>query len=155
MILRPLIQESITEEGLPALAGRIAALMSQQKPFVLWLEGPMGAGKSTLTRHILWALGLDPRIPVVSPTYTLMNEYEINGEWFAHLDFYRADQFFSMDELGLEGVRSYAGVFIEWPQAPHSSQQLPPTLRMTITPSSDGLSREYRLSSEKPVAATI
>lgn len=138
-------QEVLSEDGLIPFAQKLAAFLQTQKNFVLWLEGPMGAGKSTLTRHVMWALGLDTRIPVVSPTYTIMNEYQIQGRWYAHLDFYRAERSFSMDELGLEGHHEYSGVFVEWPEAPPELERLTPTLRMVISPIHEGAAREYRL----------
>ena len=71
-------------------------------PFVVWLDGPLGAGKTSLVGAIMRGFGLDSRVPVTSPTYTIMNEYRINGKWYAHLDLYRADATFSLEELMVE-----------------------------------------------------
>ena len=133
------------EERLPEWALQVVQLLqsSDSAPFVVWLDGPMGAGKTTLVRHIFYAMGLDDHIPVVSPTYTLMQEYEINGKWYAHIDFYRATADFSLEEMGVLDARSFAGIFIEWPDTPPEAQTIPPTHVIKIRPEGDD-SRGYQ-----------
>jgi tRNA threonylcarbamoyl adenosine modification protein YjeE len=87
----------------------------------------MGAGKTAFVRAFLYHLGLTTRTPVVSPTYTIMNEYKIGVDWYAHLDLYRADARFSLDELGVRDVRAYKGIFVEWPEQGGESETLPAT----------------------------
>ena len=53
------------------------------------LFGDLGAGKTTMTREILYRLGLQPSVSVSSPTFTVLFEYEINNKWYAHIDLYR------------------------------------------------------------------
>lgn len=125
------------EDGLGELAKRIATTLKNETPYTVWLQARMGAGKTALVRHILWELGHDKNIPVVSPTYTIMNEYQIKRDWYAHVDFYRADHRFSLDELGLTDVREFAGVFIEWPQVPPEDMTLLPTHVIEIEHLSD------------------
>src|SRR5687767_4204629 len=119
-----------SEDDLPQLAAKIAAELgspSVKDPFCLWLKGDLGSGKTTLTGFILRAFGLHSDMPVTSPTYTYLIEYQIKDSWFAHLDLYRAGPGFSFEDLGLTGYREYAGYFVEWPeQIPVNPSLIPP-----------------------------
>ncbi|HEY1991170.1 MAG TPA: tRNA (adenosine(37)-N6)-threonylcarbamoyltransferase complex ATPase subunit type 1 TsaE [Gammaproteobacteria bacterium] len=79
---------------------------------IIFLHGDLGAGKTTLVRGLLRALGHAGRVP--SPTYTLVEPYEIGALSLKHLDLYRiADP----GELEYLGARELAGtVLIEWPE---------------------------------------
>jgi tRNA threonylcarbamoyl adenosine modification protein YjeE len=110
----PLWQAKCDEPGLKQHLQKLTTLLGKER-FVLFLEGPMGAGKSSFVRAFLRFSGLDPRIPVTSPTFTLMNEYHIDGKWYAHLDLYRAAHL-NLEEWGLLDAKDYAGVFMEWPE---------------------------------------
>ena len=113
--------------------------------FVLWLQGEMGAGKTTLVRQFLRYRGLPDTTPVVSPTYTIMNEYQLGTDWYAHLDLYRAEDSFSLDEIGVKDSRQYKGVFLEWPENPGQDQTIAPTHILELTYEEDGLKRGYLL----------
>lgn len=100
--------------------------------YTLWLCGEMGAGKTSLVRAFLYSLGLSDRTPVVSPTYTIMNEYKVGNDWYAHLDLYRASQGFSLDELGVNDIRPFKGILVEWPEQAGEAEMLPPTHKIFI-----------------------
>jgi tRNA threonylcarbamoyl adenosine modification protein YjeE len=113
--------------------------------FCLWLNGDLGAGKTTLTGVILHRLGLDPRIPVTSPTYTYLNDYKINDHSYAHLDLYRAQGDFSPEEIGLTDTNQYRGYFVEWPNQIPNNPFLEPTHVLDISVLEQGDSRRYQM----------
>lgn len=79
---------------------------------VIYLQGELGAGKTTLVRGALRSLGHLGRVP--SPTYTLVEPYELPGRLLQHLDLYRI---VDPDELAFLGIRDLKGtLFIEWPE---------------------------------------
>ena len=127
-----LFEKTFSHDSLPELAEEISACINQSDPFVLWLKGDLGLGKTTTTSAIPRHLGVSEETPIVSPTYTLCNEYEGQGQWYAHLDLYRAGADFSLQELGVEDTRTYRGFFVEWPEQPGEEETLPPTHKLTI-----------------------
>jgi tRNA threonylcarbamoyladenosine biosynthesis protein TsaE len=100
------------------------------------LEGPLGAGKTTFARHLLRALGATGRIK--SPTYALLEPYDLPRLKAAHLDFYRFDDPREWLDAGLREVFAQPGLKLaEWPDKAGSLLPLP-DLRLQITPHDDG-----------------
>ncbi len=81
---------------------------------VVWLEGELGAGKTTLARALLRALGYTG--PVKSPTYTLVEVYVVSSLYWYHFDFYRFNEPEEFDDAGLgEYFREDSICLVEWP----------------------------------------
>jgi len=82
---------------------------------VLLLEGQLGAGKSSLARAFIRALMRDPRLPVPSPTFTLVQGYETpEGAEIWHYDLWRLDGPGALEELGWDEALGGI-VLVEWP----------------------------------------
>jgi len=80
---------------------------------VLVLGGDLGAGKTTFTKALGAALGIDDNI--TSPTFTLANQYESGRLLLHHLDVYRIDQIEDVADLALPELYESGGVVvIEW-----------------------------------------
>lgn len=81
----------------------------------IYFSGQLGAGKTTLIRFLLKHLGVNENIK--SPTYTLIETYQIGNQFYYHFDFYRIQ---SPEELRLIGIEEYltgpAICFVEWPE---------------------------------------
>lgn len=94
-------------------AQQIAQLLAPSS--VIFLNGDMAAGKTTLVRHMVRALGGDKE--VTSPTYNLMQSYRTPKAEVYHLDLYRIQQPEEVAFLALEDVDlTSAIIFVEWPQ---------------------------------------
>lgn len=110
-------------------------------PVVLYLEGDLGAGKTSTARALLRELGVSG--PVRSPTYTLIESYDTPQGNVAHLDLYRiADpeelEFLALDELA-ERARLW---LVEWPQR---GQGMLPAPDMVLRLSIEGEGRRAQL----------
>ena len=97
-------------------------------PSVVHLVGDLGAGKSTLARGWLRALGVTGTIR--SPTYTLVERYPVAGGEALHLDLYRIGDAGELEFLGLDDVAATLWL-IEWPE--RGAHALPaPDLRIML-----------------------
>ena len=116
------------------LASGLAA--SRPERAIVWLEGDLGAGKSTLARAWLRELGVQGAIR--SPTYTLVERYPIPGGEAAHLDLYRLGDASELDFLGLDALAADATLWlVEWPERARTG--LPPAdLRIRLEMEADG-----------------
>lgn len=82
---------------------------------VVALTGGLGAGKTTLARAILAALGHEGEVP--SPTFTIIETYDLPPLRLAavHADFYRLEDHAELAEIGLDDYREGAVLLAEWP----------------------------------------
>jgi tRNA threonylcarbamoyladenosine biosynthesis protein TsaE len=115
----------------------LARTLAQAAPAtaVVHLQGDLGAGKSTLARGWLRALGVEGAIR--SPTYTLVERYPLTGRGEAlHLDLYRIGDGAELEFLGLDDADASLWL-IEWPE--RGGDSLPSAdLRVALEIESDG-----------------
>jgi len=105
-----------------ALGARLAMALREHCGWVVFLHGDLGAGKTTLVRAWLRALGVSGTIR--SPTYTLIEPYDIDGHSLLHLDLYRLNDADELAQLGLADMPPQAGGWlVEWPE--RGGNQLP------------------------------
>lgn len=83
---------------------------------VVALEGTLGAGKTTLARAIVAALGYDGEVP--SPSFAIVEVYDppLVRLPLVHADFYRLDDPAEAEEIGLDDYRQGAAMLAEWPE---------------------------------------
>ena len=103
---------SSSAEHTRALGEKLATLLVAGD--VIALSGDLGAGKTCLVQGIARGLGVDPRVPVTSPTYTLVAEYSARVP-LRHADFYRVETSQRLDDAGFDDLLDGEGVVVvEW-----------------------------------------
>lgn len=138
MMLLQLADTAMTE----ALGRALAETRPTQA--VVHLQGDLGAGKSTLARALLRALGVEGAIR--SPTYTLVERYPIPSGEAWHLDLYRIGDAGELDFLGLDDAVATLWL-VEWPERAGSA--LPAAdLRVELEMSGDGRSAHLQARSD-------
>jgi len=132
-------------------ASALASAVALRDAFVE-LEGPLGAGKTTFARHLLHALGVEGRIK--SPTYAVVETYELDHLAISHFDFYRFDDPQEWEDAGLRDLFGAPGLkLVEW--ARKAEPLLPvPDLRVTITPH-DERNRGVRYDAMTPIGLQL
>jgi tRNA threonylcarbamoyladenosine biosynthesis protein TsaE len=98
-----------------AFARRLAAAPSLRPDSFIAVAGPLGAGKTTFVRHLLRALGVQGRIK--SPSFSVLEPYEIDGLAVSHFDFYRFEDPAEWADAGFRDVFAAPGLKLaEWPE---------------------------------------
>lgn len=89
--------------------------LSADRPLIITLQGELGAGKTTLVSGLLAAMGYGGAVR--SPTYTLIEPYELAGRQLYHLDLYRLIDPLQLEELGVRDLLQPGAILlIEWPE---------------------------------------
>ena len=132
-------------EDMERLGQRLA--LHCPNPMLIFLVGDLGAGKTTVVRGFLRGLGHQGSVK--SPTFTLVEPYEVNERTIFHFDLYRLED---PEELEAFGIRDYLGqpaiTFIEWPE--RAKDILPtPDLYCYISLQNEGRNITFQSHSER------
>ena len=117
---------------------------------VVFLRGPLGAGKTTLARGVLRAFGVTGAVK--SPTYTLVEPYATERGRVAHFDFYRLGDAAEVEFLGLREYLDQEVCLFEWSERALAAL---PTPDLEIAIEVDGDARNVRVSARQSRGAAI
>lgn len=140
-----------TEAATERFARDLAA-QPQVRQAYIELQGDLGAGKTTLVRHLLHALGVQGRIK--SPTYAVVEPYELPDVNVWHFDFYRFSDPREWEDAGFRDIFASPGLKIaEWPEkAAGCVPQADLVVQLHV---SDDESRQVSLTAHTPLGAAL
>ncbi len=126
-----------------ALGARLASILEPglASGVSVWLQGELGAGKTSLVRGLLRSLGHSGRVP--SPSYTLIEPYDLACGRVYHVDLYRLRSPQEAYELGLAELPAPGELLvIEWPEKA-AEALAPPDLQLTLSLAPPGRRAEW------------
>jgi len=129
------VSDTLAEAGLIERAAHLARTLPSRS--VIWLEGPLGAGKTTFVRALLAARGAT--LPATSPTFNLAHHHEGPRGAAYHVDCYRLRDPEEAAELDWAGMQEGDLLLVEWPE--RGGAWVPPPsvrIRLGYAPSPDG-----------------
>lgn len=105
--------KTANEEETQSCANKLATYL--RAPCIIYFDGLLGAGKTTFIRGLLRGLNFTGRVK--SPTYTLMETYDVNLFSIYHFDLYRLHNPIEVEQLGIRDLlESQSILLIEWPE---------------------------------------
>jgi tRNA threonylcarbamoyladenosine biosynthesis protein TsaE len=121
------------ENAMLSFGRKLAKLL--QPGDVVTLSGPLSAGKTTLVRGLLSALGHEDEVP--SPSFAIVQPYEMVTPPVWHVDLYRIESPSDLDELGLDDAGDDGVLVVEWPE--HAERNAwPQALALSLEVLEDG-----------------
>jgi tRNA threonylcarbamoyladenosine biosynthesis protein TsaE len=149
--LRPLVEPALSAWGLAGYKGQVAGFETTvtlsdetataelgariarglEPGDAVLLKGELGAGKTTLARAILRALGVEGYVP--SPTFTLVQAYQAEELPVFHYDLYRVENPRELSELGIDDALEDGAVLVEWPERGFPQRLAADALTVTLT----------------------
>ncbi|MDE2372994.1 MAG: tRNA (adenosine(37)-N6)-threonylcarbamoyltransferase complex ATPase subunit type 1 TsaE [Hyphomicrobiales bacterium] len=132
------------EQATVRFANAVAAALEPGD--LLTLAGDLGAGKTAFVRALIRHLGGDETIEVASPTFTLMQSYELPRFVLVHADLYRLSGAAELGELGFDDLPEGSILVLEWPD--RAAGFLPPDrldITFTLAPQLDSQARNVRV----------
>ena len=143
------IEKLVDAEQTVAFGGRLSHACD--KPVCIYLHGDLGAGKTTLTRGFIQGLGHQGNVK--SPTYTLVEPYELADWQVFHFDLYRLGD---PEELEFMGIRDYftntSHCLVEWPER---GAGILPQADIDLTLTYDDLQRVVKLQANTDVGSRV
>ena len=143
------------EAATTAFAQQLAAALTRAHNGLnacITLEGDLGAGKTSLVRHLLRALGVQGRIK--SPTYAVVEPYQVAAGAVWHFDFYRFSDPREWEDAGFRDIFASPGLKLcEWPQQAQGVMPSPDlSLHIEVT---DDEQRRVTLRALTPAAEAL
>ena len=141
----------LSEQDTERFAQQLAALPQLRNAYVT-LHGDLGAGKTTLVRHWLRALGVQGRIK--SPTYAVVEPHETGDLSIWHFDFYRFDDPREWEDAGFRDIFASVGLKLaEWPE---KAAAVTPVADIAIhIEAIDDVQRQVTLKAGTPAGCTV
>ena len=146
--------ELVDERATHKLAGDVAALLAPGD--MVTLSGDLGSGKTTFARGLIRHIAGDDRLEVPSPTFTLMQIYDLPRGSVVHADLYRVDAPEELVEMGFADLAADAVVLVEWPERAHGF--LPPDrldVAFELVPELGPIYRRARITGHGTVAGRL